>query len=115
MARKIRPGGERDALGQQAAGLRRGAPGKRFVGERATQSRQAKRAELDRVVRMAEVAESGAREREHERRLEELRGESVAQIVVELVTGSYRLAWTFALAPFRILAALRRGRAPAQA
>ncbi len=112
MARKMRPGAERDTLGQQAAGLRRGAPGKRFVGDRATQSRQAKRAEVNRVVRMAE---DDAREREHERRLDELRQESVAQIVVELVTDSYRLARTFALAPLRILAALRRARAPAKA
>ncbi len=111
MASKMRPGAERDTLGQQAAGLRRGAPGKRFVGDRATQSRQAKRAELNRVVRMAEDAQ----EREHEDRLEALREESVAQIVVELVTDSYRLARTFALAPLRILAALRRARVPARA
>ncbi len=112
MASKMRPGAERDTLGQQAAGVRRGAPGKRFVGERAAQSRQAKREEVARVVRMAE---EDARERDHERRFEELKQESVAQIVVELVVDSYRLARTFALAPIRILNALRRSRTAGQA
>ncbi len=97
----MRPGAERDALGQQAAGLRRGAPGKRFVGERAAQSRQAKRQEVERVVRMAE--EDAA-----ERHREELSEESVASVLAELVVDSFRLARTFALAPFRIMAALRR-------
>jgi hypothetical protein len=104
MAKKMRPGAEGGALGQQAAGLRRSAPGKRFVGERAAQSRQAKRQELERVVRMAE--EDAA-----EKRLEHLREESVSTIVLELVVESFRLARAFALAPLRILDALRRVRA----
>ncbi len=99
----MRPGADRDTLGQQAADLRRSAPGKRYVGDRAGQSRRAKRQELARVVHMAE-------EDARERRLEQLRGEAVTQIAVELFVDSYRLARTFALAPFRILAALRRAR-----
>ncbi len=107
MASKMRPGSERDTLGQQAASLRRGAPGKKFVGERAAQSRQAKRQELDRVVRMAE---EHAVEERHEARREQLRQESVAQIIVDLALDSYRLARAFAFAPFRIYDALRRAR-----
>ncbi len=108
MASKMRPGSERDALGQQVANIRRGAPGKRFVGERAAQSRQAKRQEVDRVVRMAE---EDAEVKRHEAHREELRQESVAEILVDLVLDSYRLARAFAFAPFRILEAVRRARA----
>lgn len=104
MAKKMRPGAEGGALGQQAASLRRGAPGKRFVGERALQSRQARQQQAARVVRMAE-------EDAHARRLEKLRGESVGQILAGLLTESYRLARAYALAPFRILGAVRRARA----
>ncbi len=100
MARKNRPGAAKDALGRQRATTRRGAPGKRFVGERARQSREARRQELERVVRMAE-------EHHHE----ELREASVTGILVELVVDSLRLASSLITAPFRILEAARRSRA----
>ncbi len=99
MARKNRPGAAKDPMGRQEAGLRRGAPGKRFVGERAAQSREAKRQELERVVRMAD-----------EHRREELQAASVTSIVVELLVDSVRLANSLITAPFRILQAARRGR-----
>ncbi len=99
MARKNRPGAAKDTMGQQEARLRRRAPGKRFVGERAGQSREAKRQELDRVVRMAE-----------EHRREELEQASVTGILVELFVDSLRLASSLITAPFRILEAARRGR-----
>ncbi len=99
MARKNRPGAAKDALGRQRATTRRGAPGKRFVGERARQSREAKRQELERVVRMAE-----------DHRLEELEETSVTSVLVELFVDSLRLASSLVLAPFRILEAVRRSR-----
>ncbi len=90
-------------MGQQAANLRRGAPGKKFVGERAAQSRAAKRQELDRVVRMAE-----------EHRREERAEASVTGVLVDLFVDFLRLGSSLVLAPFRILDALRRsGRAEA--
>lgn len=86
-------------MGQESARLRRGAPGKRFIGDRAGQSRAAKRQELERVVRMAE-----------DHRREELRQVSVTGILVELFVDSLRLANSLIQAPFRILEAVRRGR-----
>jgi hypothetical protein len=99
MATRHRPRAAKDTLGQQAARLRRGAPGKRFIGERAGQAREAKRQELERVVRMAEDHRS--EEREHA---------SVTAILVDLFVDSIRLASSLVLAPFRILEAVRRGR-----
>lgn len=87
-------------MGQERARLRRGAPGKRFVGERATQSRQARRQELERVVRMAD-----------DHRREERERLSVTGILVELFVDSLRLASSLIQAPYRILEAMRRGRA----
>jgi hypothetical protein len=87
-------------MGQEKARLRRGAPGKRYIGERATQSREAKRQELERVVRMAD-----------DHRREERERVSVTGILVELFVDSLRLASSLIQAPFRILEAVRRGRA----
>src|SRR5512147_1359797 len=103
MATRNRPGSARDTMGQQAANVRRGAPGKKYVGERAAQSRAAKRQQLDRVVRMAE-----------EHRREELHEASVTGVLVDLFVDFLRLGSSLVLAPFRILDALRRsGRAEA--
>ncbi len=99
MATRNRPRAAKDTIGQEAARLRQRAPGKRFIGARAAQSREAKRQELDRVVRMAE---------EHHR--EELRETSVTEVLIELVVDSVRLANTVITAPFRIAGALRRHR-----
>jgi hypothetical protein len=103
MAAKDRPGSARDAMGQQEARTRRGAPGKRFVGEGADQSAKARRAERKKVERMAEVDAAT-------RRAEEV-GTPVSAILAELVQDAVRLARTLAAAPFRLAAALRRPRA----
>jgi hypothetical protein len=99
MATRNRPGSAKDAMGQEAAKLRRGAPGKRFILERAGQARQARRLELDRVVRMAE-----------EHRRVEPEEVSVMGILVELFVDSLRLASSLITAPFRIREAARRSR-----
>lgn len=108
MANKMRPGSQRSVLGQEAANLRRGAPGKRFIGERAAQAREAKQEELAKVTQLAEDAAET-------RRREELAEESVVGILVGLAVESYRLAKAFALAPFRIVDAVRRTRSEARA
>ncbi len=102
MANKMRPGSQRNVLGQEAANLRRGAPGKRFIGERAAQAREAKQEELAKVTHLAEAAEA--------RRREEQEHESVIGILAGLAVESFRLARAFAIAPFRILDAIRRTR-----
>lgn len=102
MAVKNRPGSARAAMGQQEARMRRGAPGKRFIGEGAEQSAKARRDERRKVERMAEIDAA-------ERRAEEI-GTPVAAILAELAADAVRLARSLALAPFRIVTALRRPR-----
>ena len=99
MATKNRPGPARDTVGQQAARLRRDAPGKRFIGERAGQAQEARQAQLQRVERMAEQA----------RRAERAEA-SIAGILAELAADSLRLARSLVLAPLRILWVVRRSR-----
>jgi hypothetical protein len=103
MALKNRPGSEKDTMGQQEAQFRRGAPGKRFIGDTAAQSRGAKRAERDKVERMAEIDAA-------ERRADEL-GVPVSAILAELVQDVVKLTRTLVTAPFRIAQAVRRARA----
>lgn len=100
MASKNRPSSAKNAMGQQEAQVRRGAPGKRFIGETAAQSGQARQAQRDRVERMAEIDDA-------ERRAEAI-GEPLAAILAELVEDTVRLARTLLAAPFRIAQALRR-------
>src|SRR5512134_815606 len=100
MASKNRPRSAKDAMGQQAAQVRRGAPGKRFIGDAATQSLEARQAQRKRVERMAEIDDA-------ERRAVEP-GEPVAAILAELVEDAVRLVRTLVASPFRIAAALRR-------
>ncbi len=92
----------RDALGQQRAAGRRGAPGKRFVGDTAEQSLNDRRAQAERVGKMAE------------RHAAELRAEALEEpltgLVIALVEDSFRLARTLATAPLRIGLALLRPR-----
>jgi hypothetical protein len=102
MAVKNRPGAARAALGQQEARTRRGAPGRRFVGEGAEQSAKARRDERERVGRMAEIDAA-------QRRADEL-GTPVSAILAELVQDSVDLGRSLVSAPFRIVAALRRPR-----
>lgn len=105
-SKDINPGQEKSALRQQQAAFRRGAPGKRFVGETAAQSAAARRATRKKVERMAEVDAA-------QRRAEEL-GEPVAAIVAELIADALKLGRSVAAAPFRIAVALRnRARAGA--
>lgn len=111
MANKMRPGSQGNVLGQEAANLRRGAPGKRFIGERAAQAREAKQEELAKVTQLAGEAAQAAEARRREERAEE----SVVGILVGLAVESYRLAKAFALAPFRIVDAVRRTRTEARA
>ncbi len=102
MARKNRPEAAREALARQQARTRRGAPGKRFVGERAPQRRAARARELRAVARMAEVDAAV-------HRAEEI-GTPVAAIVAELVEDAVRLLRSLVAAPFRIARALRQPR-----
>jgi multidrug resistance efflux pump len=103
MASRNRPGSEKDMLSQQEADVRRGAPGgKRFVGDNAAQSQRARRAQREKVERMAEIDSA-------ERTVQEL-GTPVSAILAELVQDSLRLARTLVYAPFRIAQAMRRPR-----
>jgi hypothetical protein len=96
---KNRPGSARDAMGQQQALSRRGAPGKRFIGETAEQSASARRAEREKVERMVEE--------DAERRKA---AEPISAILIDLLEDSFRLARTLFWAPFRLANALRRPR-----
>src|SRR5689334_18384472 len=100
MAVKNRPGPAKETLRQQQAAFRRGAPGKRFIGQAAEQSRRDHRAEIERAGRMAEV--DGARHVAEETPI------PVSAILAELVQDSLRLVRTLWLAPFRIARAIRR-------
>lgn len=99
-SKDVHPGGEKAAIGQQAAGLKRGAPGKRFIGDTAQQSANARRATRKKVGRMAEVEAA-------QRRVEEL-GEPVSAVLAELIADTVKLLQTLVSAPFRIAAAVRR-------
>jgi len=100
MAVKNRPGSARAALGQQQARTRRGAPGKRFVGEGAEQSATSRRDERSKVGRMAEIDAANRRAREV--------GTPVLAILAELAQDAAALARSLLTAPFRIVTALRR-------
>jgi hypothetical protein len=102
MARKNRPGAAREAFARQQAQARRGAPGKRFIGDRAAESAAARRAELATVERMAEIDSAL-------RRADEV-GEPVSAILAELVQDATRLLRSLLLAPLRIAVALRQPR-----
>jgi hypothetical protein len=102
MAVKNRPGSAKAAMRQQQVALRRGAPGKRFIGETAGQSGRAREEERERVERMAEVDAAI-------HRAEDV-GVPVSAILAELVEDTLRLVRTLVAAPFRIAQALRRPR-----
>ncbi len=62
MAVKNRPGSAKETIAQQTAGFRRGAPGgKQFIGGTHDQSARARRDEVKRVERMAEIASARRR------------------------------------------------------
>lgn len=86
-------------MGQQQAQSRRGAPGKRFIGETAAQSAHARLAEREKVERMVE--EDAARRRAEE---------PLSAVLMDLFEDTYRLGRTLVAAPFRLAGALRRPR-----
>lgn len=92
----------REKLARQRAVTRSGAPGKRFIGERAGQSEAARLAELRTVERMAERDAAL-------RRAEEI-GTPVAAILAELFADAIQLARSLFTAPFRIALVLRQAR-----
>lgn len=94
----MRPGSAKDVVGLDSARMRRGAPGRRFVGDRAAQAREARQQELERVHQMVE---DDRREKRDEA--------SIPGILADLVVDSLRLARAIVAAPFRILEAVRRG------
>jgi hypothetical protein len=102
MASKSRPGAAKGTLGRQGAELRRAAPGKRYVGERAVQAGAARRVERARVERMAEIDAA-------QRRADRL-GLPIEAVLAELAEDFVRLVRSLALAPLRIAVALRNAR-----
>lgn len=102
MASKSRPGSAKDTLAQQQAAFRRNAPGKRFIGEAAEQSRRARKQQVEHVERLAEVDRAV--------RIAEDTPVPVSAVLAELVQDTVRLARSLAAAPFRIAQALRRPR-----
>jgi hypothetical protein len=105
MAAKNRPDAARQAIAQQAATQRRGAPGRHFVGDAAEQRSEAKAVERRKVGRMIEV--------DHARHEAERIEVPVSAILAEIVQDALKLARTLVAAPFRIALALatRRVRA----
>jgi hypothetical protein len=97
---KNRPGSAKSAMGRQEADFRRGAPGKKFIGETAEQARGAVDAQRKKVHRMAEIASA--------RKVAEELGMPISAILAELVQDSLRLARTLSLTPFRLAQALWR-------
>jgi len=102
MASRNRPGSAKDTIARQAADQRRAAPGKRFVGDRAAQSGEARRVVRERVGRMAEIDAA-------HRRADRL-GVPVEAVLAGLVEDFARLVRSVVLAPLRIVHALRSAR-----
>lgn len=101
MTVRKRPDAAREELRRQESRTRRGAPGKRFVGDAAGQSGAAKRAERRKVERLR--WEEAAAQRA---------AEPLSAVLAELVENAYLLARTLAKAPVRIARAFLR---PAEA
>jgi hypothetical protein len=106
---KKRKGSAKAAIGQQAADVRRGAPGgRRFIGDD-TGAAAARAAERERVHRMQVAARAAAaraaEEHEQLRQLAERRPPALERVGA-VVLDSVRLATTLAGIPFRIAAAL---------
>ena len=103
--RKNRPGSAKNAVAQQEAAFRRGAPGRQFIGgSGAQQSMAARQAQRRKVGRMAEIDSAT-------RTADEL-GTPVSAILAELLQDTAKLAGTLLVAPFRIVQAfMRRPRA----
>ena len=95
----------KSVLGRQGAETKRGARGKRFVGDD-TGGGQGRVAELARVHRMQVAARESALRAERDRRAEQAREEHLRRPLWEgvagLVLGSARLAVVVATAPLRM-------------
>lgn len=102
MGAKNRPGSAKDSFAQQQAATRRGAPGKRFIGETAAQSQRARREQTEKVERLVEV--------DRAERIAEDTPIPISAILAELVQDTLRLARSLVYAPFRIVQAVRRPR-----
>ena len=100
---KKRRSSAKAAFGQQEAALRRGAPGKKFVGDD-TGSAEGRAAELEKVHRMQVAARANSQPAEHEseRPDDELLGRPWLHAVGGLVVESARLASTVAWLPLRL-------------
>jgi hypothetical protein len=102
---KKRRGAAKAAIGQQEAELRRGARGKRFVGDD-TGAAQARAAERAKVMRMQlaarEAAQRVAREQEAERVHAALASRPLWEAVGGLALASARLAASMARVPLRL-------------
>jgi len=99
--RKNRPSSAKNAVAQQEAAFRRGAPGRQFIGgSAAQQSMAARQAQRRKVERMAEIDSAT--------RTADALGTPVSAIVAELVQDTAKLATTLLFAPFRLAQALVR-------
>ena len=101
MAKKRR-GSAKDAMGQQEAAFRRGAPGRRFIGDADAQRTKAVRAERKKVHRMAEVDSA--------ERTAQTVGVPVIALVADLVQSAARIGGALARAPFMLARAFLRAR-----
>lgn len=88
-------------MGQQEAAFRRGAPGRRFIGDAAArQSLDARQAERRKVERMAEIDSAT-------RTADEL-GTPISAVLAQLVQDSAKLVGVLLYAPIRIVQAFVR-------
>ena len=99
---KTHPGSSKQALKQQEAAFRRGAPGRRFVGDASPQREGALRAEREKVHRMAEI--DGAR------RLAERVGIPTIAMLADLAQSAVHIGGAVIRAPFRLARAFLRPR-----
>lgn len=99
---KMRRESSKHALGQQEAALRRGAPGRRFVGDSSGQRDKAVRAEREKVHRMAEVDEA--------HRTAERVGVPVIAMLADSAQRAVRIGGLLVRAPFLLARAFLRPR-----
>ena len=99
---RMRRESSRQAFGQQEAATRRGAPGRRFVGDANAQRERAVGAERKKVQRMAEI--DGA-----ERTAERV-GVPVIAMLADVAQSAVRVGSLLVRAPFMIARAFLRAR-----
>lgn len=89
---KNRPDSAKDAIGQQRAAVRRGAPGRRFIGDADAQRAKSVGAERKKVRRMAEVDAA-------ERTAESV-GVPVIALLADVAQSAVRIGGVLVRAPF---------------